>query len=297
MAIFLRWTVPEADELNYNITKVERSTSQTGTYTEIASQSISDNTYLDETGTTSNWYRVRFYNSSTLNYSDYSDVLQGGTFQNLCSINDVRAASGLSTTDISDSDLYDLMDMASKETMSMVTVKVIREKVKYIDEVRQNKINGTNTEFYVQNWKGNYLSDFNYNGSIDTGDVTVYLVDSDNNETQATVSSIDISNCKITLSSAPSSDNEMYISYAYSNIDTDTPDPLLSLACSYLAASYAFLRRSEGSGTNVKFGNVTIKEDSLSGYETFYNKYLDMITRASQSVDGGVEFAYNVNQI
>lgn len=64
-------------QVTYNYVKIESSTSATGTFTEIASiplQWTSDKTtYVDTTGTSSTYYRQRFYNSVTAQYSDYSN--------------------------------------------------------------------------------------------------------------------------------------------------------------------------------------------------------------------------------
>jgi hypothetical protein len=211
--------------------------------------------------------------------------------------NEVRSIADIDCTTIEDTDLNFFIDYAQKEILMHFNQEVIREPVKYIDSTRKNSIDNSNTTYYIQNWNGNWISDRNYDLDIDTSDVVVYQVDGDGNETKPTISSITASEGKIVLASAPAN-VDLYVSYVYSSIDTETPDPRLKMALAYLAASYSYLKLSQGGKSDVKFGNVTIKEDSLSNYESYYKKYLDLIEMIdSNSADGGVLFGYNVHKI
>lgn len=64
-------------QVTYDRVHIESSTSATGIFTQIADiplQWSSDKTsYVDTTGTSSTYYRQRFYNSVTVKYSDYSN--------------------------------------------------------------------------------------------------------------------------------------------------------------------------------------------------------------------------------
>lgn len=197
----------------------------------------------------------------------------------LTTVSKVRLLTNITDSQVSDADIDSLITEATKELYSQINVKVIREFVVYIDETRDNEINNTNTEFYVQNWKGKYLGDYNLDGIIDTDDVKVILRDSQGEETEATVSSIDIEDCKITLSSAPGTDKDMFITYAYTVIDPTTPDPLLGLAATYLVAAYAYLKRDVGLDGTQRFGNVTISTKLSSSYGEFYQRYLETMKK------------------
>jgi len=165
---------------------------------------------------------------------------------------------------------------------------IIREKIEYIDETRKNEINGSNATFYVKNWEGKYISDYNYDLTINTSDVSVISVDSSGTETELTVSSITYDDGKIILSSAPS-DVDLYITYAYSYFDPDTPNPILKLAVEYLAASYAYMRINSSQKKQVKFGNVSITNGTGedSAYFFMYNKYMDIIRQLNDNLIGG----------
>jgi len=110
--------------------------------------------------------------------------MQGGTFIGYCSMEDFRAVTNLTTSCIKDADAYDLITMAAYQINGDINTKVIRERIGYIDSTRENLIDGSNTDFYVKNWKGKYLADFNNDSEVTTADVIVYAVDDDGTETQ-----------------------------------------------------------------------------------------------------------------
>jgi len=68
-------------EIPYNQAEVYRATSQTGTYSLIATVDLTVDepytTYSDATGTSTSWYKIRYKNSNATTYSEYSDVVAG----------------------------------------------------------------------------------------------------------------------------------------------------------------------------------------------------------------------------
>ena len=277
MAIILRWSVPSEVTSDTAFDKVYIYKSSTGSdYTELANQNISDNTYVDEDGSTTDWYKVRFYNSSTSKYSDYSDAMQGGSFVGYCSISDFRAITNLDTSCISDGDAYDLISMAAYQINGDINTKVFRERVEYIDNTRENDIDGSNTEFYVKNFKGKYLADFNNDSQVNVSDVIVYAVDSDGTESVLSVDSVDVDDCKITLSEAPTSDKTLYITYAWSYVDESLPDNQLRMACAFLTAALAQAKINIGRAPQMNLGNMRIYRD-MDSYDAYYSKYLNII--------------------
>ena len=200
----------------------------------------------------------------------------------------VKLITGLTTSDIGDTDLDSLIELAQKEVLLQTNQKVIREPVVYLDETRENLIDGDNTTYYISNWKGNYLSDSDFDLDIDTSDVDVYSVASDGTETSLTVSSITYDEGKIVLASAP--DNvDLYITYSFNYFDPSTPDPLLKLATEYLAGAYAYMRIDSKNKKTVKFGNTSTTNFSQkeSTYHFLYNKYLELIKQLNDGVTGG----------
>ena len=52
---------PPAPESSWDKIRIYRATSQTGTFTLIATQDITNLTYYDADGTSSSWYKIRYY--------------------------------------------------------------------------------------------------------------------------------------------------------------------------------------------------------------------------------------------
>lgn len=61
----------------YDQWKIYRSSSQTGTYSLVATQDTTDLSYYDNSGTSTSWYKISYYNSSTTDESGQSDPIQG----------------------------------------------------------------------------------------------------------------------------------------------------------------------------------------------------------------------------
>ena len=200
----------------------------------------------------------------------------------LTTIEQVRLLTNISVDEISDEDLNSLINQATKEIMSKINVNVNREHIQYIDNTRENKIDGSNTTYYVKNWENKYISDRNADGLVDTNDIIVYAVASDGTETKATISSVDYDDGSFTLDSPYDSSYNLYVTYAYSHFDPVTPDPLLELAATYLVASYAYLKRDVGLDGSVKFGNVSINEKLSASYGEFYKRYLEILKQLNK---------------
>jgi len=208
----------------------------------------------------------------------------------------VRGITGLTSEDISDEDLEFFIEVSQKEILMKINEQETREPVNFLDQTRDNDIDGLNVDYYIANWEGNWISDYNYDLEVGTSDVIVYSVDTDGVETKPAIASITPAEGKITLSTAQNNAT-LAITYAYSNIDPVTPDPRLMLAAGYLTAAYSYLRLSEGGKTDVRFGNTVIKENLMANSESYFTKYTQLIDVITQSVDGGVLYGFNVNQI
>ena len=201
---------------------------------------------------------------------------------------DVRLLTGLDDYDIEDDDLELLLDVAQKEVLLKINNRIVREEIKLIDETRTNNIDGDNTTYYIRNWKGNFISDNNFDLDITVADVEVISVDGDGLETIETVSSISSSEGKFVLATAPL-DVDLYVSYSFSYHDPETPNPLLKLATEYLAGAYSYMRINSSQNKQVKFGNVSISNGigDNSSYLFLYNKYLDIMRQLDENIGRG----------
>jgi len=193
-----------------------------------------------------------------------------------CSVDDVRLLSNITSSQIDDTTMSTYIQLATEKLNSDVCAMVYDEKVEYIDEVRQNDIDGSNTVYYGKNL---YLADMDNDGDVDKDDVEVYSVDGDGNKTYLTVSSVDDKEGKITLSSAPSG-VDLYINYRFCPVRYN--DDLMKRACAALANAYAHARLEPH---NIKkLGRLTFRD---SEYQFWMGVYEDYV-RAILSKRGGV---------
>lgn len=195
----------------------------------------------------------------------------------------VRLISNLTTTDITDADVTSLIAESTKELNRMINVKETRENVYYIDSTRKNKIDGVNTTYYVQNWKGKYFADGDDDGDVDTDDITVYIIDSDGTESVATVSSIDVGDSYFVLSTAPIPGQRIEVSYEWCYKNPSTPDKLIELACTYLTVAYCYAKINFGRAPQVSFGNKRIYRH-MEAFDLYYRRFLDMVNLINQNM-------------
>ena len=197
----------------------------------------------------------------------------------------IRLLTNLTTNDISNADVTSIISYATTQINSEINSEVIRERIFYLDNTRKNRIDGTNTDYYVINWRGKFLSDRDNDGDVDTSDVTVYQVNFDGVETTLSVSAIDVDEGKITLSSAPPTNVRLYITYSWCWKNPSTPDNNIKLATTYLTASLIYEKLNRGLSPSQVYGNVRFMRDMQAGSE-YYRRYQEMITRITSKSAG-----------
>ena len=208
-------------------------------------------------------------------------------------ISTVRNITGVGEDDYTDEQIASFIQLAQREVNSKVNTKVVREMVDYLTPVRQNRINGENTKFYVSKWNENYFGDTDYDGDIDTDDIKVYKV-KDEVETELTVSSLDYQNMSFTLSEAPESSSELYVTYTYCPVNPVNPDPFLSQTVAYLASSYMVSGEESGS---IRLGSLALGESKQTLYDRYHSKYLDLMNQLQENSTGGALWGFSAVQI
>ncbi len=185
---------------------------------------------------------------------------------------------GSNSTEFEDSELEEIIEEVNSEINQQLNVYIFREYVTYINETRENTIDGSNTIFYTKNYLGKYFGDSNGDGLITTADIKVYSVDSNGTETNLTVSSIDDTKMSITLSSAPDSVG-LYIDYSFSYYDMNTPDKRIARLAKYLSLSYCYYELEfDLIGTSVRMGNISYSGINTNSKTAKYkNKYEDLL--------------------
>ena len=160
-----------------------------------------------------------------------------------CTASEVFDLCGLTSSDVSSSKMLSIIRTATTRINADINLVIREERANFIDQYRQNKRNGTNTVFYVQDSYKYFLGDYDNDGDVDISDVEVWLYDpSAKTKTSATISAVNWQQGKITLTSAPDSNNYVYITYARAPLDESTPHRLIKEACKALSASLAYMK-------------------------------------------------------
>lgn len=171
----------------------------------------------------------------------------------------LQDALGTDSPSFTDAQLNAIITRETTRINHKLNTKVIRERIEYINDTKKNQINDSNTTFYVREWFGKYFGDMNNSGTVTVADITVISRDSDGTETELTVSSIDNDNMGFTLSSAPSSDVTLYVTYTYSYFDMQTPDQNIQDLARYLCLSSCYFDiEIDLIGTSTRAGNISI---------------------------------------
>lgn len=172
---------------------------------------------------------------------------------------ELQAALGDNASSFTDAQLNAIITRETTKINRELNVQIVREWIHYINISKQNPRNGSNTTFYVQNWFGKWFGDSTNDGEVTIADIEVISRDSNGTETELTVSSIDNDNMGFTLSTAPSSDVILNVTYKYSFYDMQTPDQNIKDLARYLCLSGSYFDLEIGLiGTSVKSGNLSI---------------------------------------
>lgn len=280
MGILLKWKSKGSDEIDYDLTRIWRSTSETGAYAMIHTQAVSDITWYDPDGSTNNWYKITFYNTVTFKESSYSDAIQGGTAFGYCSVDDVRNISNLTSSDVTDTELCNLIYFASTQLNADCTVYIYEELINYIGPVKTNEIDGVKTTFYTKNFP---LGDTDNNFKVTTADIEVYEIDGNVDpatKTLKTITSLDPTTGKFVVSSAPASDKTMIVTYRWCYRDMASPHPLVRAACASLAAAWAYMKLNTGKADHFRMGSISIARD-MAAFDKWYRRYLNLLEQVN----------------
>ena len=278
MAVLLKWKKPNS-ESNYNLTYLYRSDSREGTYTEIANQTVCDDSYYDQDGTSLKWYKIRFYDSVSAVYSEYSDPMQGGDFYAYCSLNDIRIATNITENQINDNDLTYMLKFACTQLNNDINTNIEEEKVERIDEYRQNNVDGIETTFYTKN---RYLSDRNNDFIVDSSDLEVFYVN-EGTRIDCNIISINAFLGKFILESPPPLGVDLYVSYTYTARRVDVVDALIRDAAIHATAMWCYSKLNTGKATRFHMGNLTVFRDTLA-YNTYRTRYQEIIAQINASL-------------
>ena len=274
MGVLLKWK-KITSEATYDQARIYRASGQTATYDLIHTQSIEDNSYYDSEGTGSYWYEVEFYDSVTTNVSAKSDPIQGGTYYGYCTVDDMRQVTSLKTSDINDTHLATLIEFSGVQLNNDMNIYHEDERVNYIDETKENEIDGANTTFYTKFYP---LRDRNNDYMVTVSDINVYEIDSDGTKSELTVSQINVATGQFKLTTAPTSDKELYVTYSNTQRVVYPTDTLVRMGCIILTAAWAYSKINIGKAPRFKMGNLTVFRDTTA-YHEYYKKYVILLAQ------------------
>lgn len=290
MGVFVEWCAPH-EEAPYDETRIYRGSSQAGPFTLLTTiTDITKTGYYDITGTSSNWYQVEFFDQDTLTPSSKSDPLQAGQIVGYCTPEDLEDFTNLDTTDITSEEYCRIIPLAGAQLNHDIQTYHFEEEVLFIDDTKENNIDGVNTTFYVKHF---HIGDATGDLEVTVGDIEVIRVDKDGVRNVETVSSINPTTGQFVLATAPTAanTNRLLVTYYDSPLSVNDPHPLVRLACIYLVASIAYSKINIGKATTVKFGSQTFVRHMKSYAEYFakYKKIIHQINNRMAKVGQGVE--------
>jgi len=208
----------------------------------------------------------------------------------------VRLLSGLTTNEISDANITSLITYATAVLNSDINYNVNDELVEYIDAEKENKIDGSNTAFYLKEIKDGYqIGDYDNDGDVDTSDFYAYTIDTSTSpatRATVTVSTIDKALGKIVLSAAPSTTKNLYVSYSVAPFDENTPAQLIKQAATQLVSALAFTNIDAKKLQSFTIGKIRIIRQS-DGFNLFMNQYHDTVYKINQRIN---RFEDNISQ-
>jgi len=192
---------------------------------------------------------------------------------------EVRTITGITSTESDDTALTSIITYATAQVNGVITAYVENEIPQYINAYKENEINGVDKIFYVSHYP---LADFDDDGDVDTSDVKVYLIE-DDTRTAATVSSIDAIDGKIVLTTAPTTVQDVWITYKYYLLKDGSSSGLIKLAVAWLSASIVQSKVDVSFIGNIKLGEFGVgNRTGKTGYTYYkerYNEILDLINR------------------
>jgi hypothetical protein len=199
----------------------------------------------------------------------------------VCTPIDIRDLTGLSTTEMEDSDIIKLIDSAVVKLNSDISEDIIEEELVYGDARRPNTIDGSNTTFYVLVGSKYHFGDLDDDGDIDTSDLVVYEYTDDNQKVLMTVSSFTTSGVdkgKFVLSTAPAQGSTLTVTYRKQPVIYSSE--LIKQACVNLVSAMAMSRIDPNDFSSLQIGGLkAVMGVGKKKAEKFIGKYEELVNK------------------
>jgi hypothetical protein len=188
-----------------------------------------------------------------------------------CSADDVRAITNLTSSEITDAQINDLISQATYDLNSDIGATLTITLGDYSATI--GNIDGDNKTYTLRTAP---IGDFDNDGSVGTTDMEMWSkLASEDHWTKQTnwLSSIDDHEMgKITLSSAPDSEHNYLIKYVWFPIPYNSP--LIKKACMELTSYMCFLKTNLKDVSSYRIGKVSVSQTSRHpDLVNFYQRY------------------------
>lgn len=198
-----------------------------------------------------------------------------------CSPLDIRDLTQLSYTEVSDSEIMKLIDVAVPQFNSDICEDIKGQEIWSIDTRRPNTIDGSNTEFYVNLGSKYYFGDLDDDGEVDEDDITVYEYTDDHQKVLMTVSSLTTSGVdkgKFELSTAPAENSTITVTYRKQPVHHD--NELVKVACANLTSALVMSSIDPNDFSSLKIGGLkAVMGVGKKKAKTFIGKYEALVNK------------------
>jgi hypothetical protein len=194
---------------------------------------------------------------------------------------EARTISGVALSQIDDTAMATYISYATALLNREIGYNIVSEHISMISSEMSNEIDGVNKTYYIKEIQGTrkQLGDRNNDGSVTATDIYVYSLDSLGTRYEYTVSTVDASLGKFTLSAAPQIGVTLYASYFVVPIDCSTPDFLVKMAISQLAGALAYTYIDSPNLEKFRIGKVSVLSSNSVGYSRLMSAYYDTVSQ------------------
>lgn len=180
-----------------------------------------------------------------------------------------------------DADLTNYITRATRELNKRINIRIREEEVLFIDDWRQNDIDGVNVTFFTRSAPLFFLGDLNNDGSVTTADVQVRQYNNDSTFTDVTPATVDGNLSRFTLTTAPDQQTiqRMVVTYAFAPLSESDPDGMIAEACRQLGIGMALTGIHANDFKNVSLGRLRASRGSVKDRDTPWQIYFDEAER------------------
>lgn len=192
-----------------------------------------------------------------------------------CEVADIRAITNLSTSDISDSEINNLISYATYQINAEIgaTLYVRLNDSNYVI----NTVDGTNKTFIL---KYSPIGDLNNDGTVDASDIEVWrksVAENTWTKLSSPIASIDDHEMgKFTFAEAPNPSYDYVLKYVWFPIPFN--HNLIKKACAELTAYLCFLKMNLKDVESYKLGKLEVTKTARHpGLVSFYDRYRETL--------------------